>query len=98
MKKIGKIGKINIEARKKIAEIAEDMNINYCELNFKGCMRTFGVAPAHKYPREWYRSKPELLSDYHQWIIGCQYCHQILDDRSKTTEEEKDEIFNQLRP
>jgi len=70
----------------------------YCELNFKGCMGTFGVAPAHKYPREWYRSKPELLSDYHQWIIGCQYCHQILDDRSKTTEEEKDEIFNQLRP
>lgn len=94
---VGKIGKINIEARKSIASQCEEMGLERCELRFPFCNGTFGLAPAHKHPREWYRGRGELLSDWHHWIVACQYCHEILDDRSKTSKKESDEIFDTLR-
>jgi hypothetical protein len=105
MNRSGKWGKINAAARKRIAEIAEEENISTCEIRFDGCEGTFGIAPAHRYPRDWYKRKenydtdptPEdfikKLSDKDQWLAGCQRCHARLDSRNKTTEEEKEEIF-----
>lgn len=92
--KQGRISEINAEARKKIAEIAEEMNLNYCELQFEGCQEYYTLAPAHKNRREWYRGDVNKLSDYNQWICACSNCHQQLDD----DENLKDEVFNKLRP
>lgn len=94
MKKIGKIGQINLDARRKIATQCFELGIEYCELNFPGCMVSFGVAPAHKEKREWYRKHPELLYDRSHWRVACQWCHEILDNRSKTTKEQSDSFFN----
>lgn len=53
LRKIGKIGDINLDARRKIATQCFEMGLEYCELNFPGCMHNFGVAPCHKERREW---------------------------------------------
>lgn len=94
---MGKITEINKEARKIIAEVSKEHNILRCELKFKGCMRTFGLAPAHRHPRIWYKGSVKLLSNYKQFVGACQYCHEILDNRSKTSQEESNNIFNNLR-
>lgn len=93
MKRVGKIGRINQEARKKIALYCAEHSLSHCELLFPGCMGTFGVAPAHKEKREWYRTRPELLYDRSHFKIACQFCHEILDNRAKTTKKQSDEIF-----
>ena len=93
MRKKGKIGQINLDARRKIATYCFEHDIEYCELLFPGCMYNFGVAPAHKEKREWYRTKPELLYDRSHWRVACQWCHNILDDRSKTSKQKSDSYF-----
>ena len=94
---MGKITEINREARRKIAEECEMRGLDSCELRFKGCMGRSFLAPAHRERREWYLGRPELLSDYNQWVVSCVSCHAILDDRSKTTKEESDRYFVNLR-
>jgi len=93
MNKIGKIGKRNIEANKKLKEIFIDNGITRCEL----CNSDYALTFAHKERREWYRSQPELLSDFKQVLLLCQKCHQKMDDRSETTEKLKNELFDVLR-
>jgi len=89
VRRIGKIGRINIKARKKIAEIARDKDIRYCE----NCGGTFGLAPAHRHNRVWYRNRFELLWDYQQWVGLCQRCHgEIEGNREKTAA-----MFKKLR-
>lgn len=83
---------MNREARIKIAQIAEKNGLDRCELMFPGCMKMFGLAPAHRFPRRHYKSVEEL-ADTTQWLVACQFCHEILDNRSKTTEKEKEKIF-----
>jgi len=99
------VSQINTAARKRIATIAEEAGLSRCELRFDGCMGTFGIAPAHRHPRGWYKrcfqtadDHIDLLSTPMQWVAACVYCHEILDNRAKTTEEKKEEIFNRLRP
>lgn len=90
---------MNKEARNKIAEIAEEKCLDRCEfllVNDVRCGSTFGVAPAHRYRRTHYSSAKEL-SDFNEWIVLCQPHHQEMDDRSLTTEEEKEDIFKKLR-
>ena len=94
MKKIGKIGKINIEARKKIADMCESENLNYCELNISiACFKTAYLAPAHRHKRIWYRKCPEKLHDRKQWLIACINCHDKIEVDKKLTEE----VFLKLR-
>lgn len=88
----------NKKARKIIADKCEELGIESCEIGFPGCMRTFGVAPAHHRPRIWYRGDVKALSDYKNWVVADSYCHEILDNRNKTTQEESDAIFKRLRP
>lgn len=93
MNKIGKRGKANIESRKKIAEIAEDMNLTTCEVQLDGCMGTFGLAPAHRNKRDYYNGDVEKLSDPKQWVASCQACHEKMEkDRYLTAL-----VFNILR-
>lgn len=99
LNKIGKTGEVNREARQRIAVIAEEKCLDYCEVGFKDiCMGTMGLAPAHHRPRSWYKGDVELLSDYRYWLSCCVACHTRLDSRSQTTQEESDEIFKELRP
>lgn len=93
LKRTGKIGLRNKDANRINYQRFADMGIDRCEL----CEGTFGLAVAHKNPREWYRSCPELLHDESQVAFFCQDCHSIVDDRSKTSKTESDEIFENLR-
>lgn len=93
IKQIGKQGKINILANKKIKEMIDNERIVECELKFKGCLGNWTLSPAHKEKRWWYKDKPELLWNRSQVLIACSNCHQILDDRSKTTKEKSDSYF-----
>lgn len=94
IKKIGKVGKANIEARKRIAEIAEEKNLNYCELGFTGCTHTLFLAPAHRHKRAWYKGDVDLLADYNQWICACTNCHNVIEHNRDLTEG----VFEKLRP
>jgi len=93
IKRIGKIGKVNIEARKRIAEISEEKNLVWCELAFGGCFVSFALAPAHRHKRAWYKGDVELLSDYKQWVCACQFCHDKIEFDVDLTEE----MFLKLR-
>lgn len=97
LKKVGKVGKANIEARKRIAEIAEEKGLTYCEIKFDGCLRNAFLAPAHRHTRGWYKGNVELLSDFKEWLVACQHCHSILDGRGTTTQEESNRIFDIIR-
>ena len=79
LRKIGKIGKANIEARKRIAEIAEEKGINYCEIKLEGCLGRMYLAPAHKHKRAWYKGDVDKLSDYNEWVCACVYCHHAIE-------------------
>ena len=93
LNKIGRIGKANIIARQRISNIAEDLNLNYCELRLDGCTGNFALAPAHRHKRGWYKGDPELLSDYKQWVCACQVCHNQIEIDPVLTEE----VFINLR-
>jgi hypothetical protein len=94
LKRIGKIGQANIEARKKIAEIAEERGLDYCELGLTGCLGKMYLAPAHKHKRAWYKGNAELLADPNEWVSACQNCHNLIEIDPKLTAD----VFEQLRP
>lgn len=87
LRKIGKTGEANIEARKKIAEIAEERGINYCELGLERCTKRWPLAPAHRHKRAWYKGDVEKLSDFRQWVAACQNCHDFIEHKPIFTEE-----------
>lgn len=93
MKKVGKTGEANLEARKRIAEIAEEKELNYCELGFTGCLKNMYLAPAHRHKRNWYKGDIELLSNFNQWISACQNCHNVIENNKDLTEG----VFEKLR-
>ena len=84
----------NKEARRRIAEIAEEKNITTCEIQLPGCMRTFGIAPAHRHKRDWYKGDVLLLSLFSQWVAACQPCHDKIEQSRELTEK----VFLKLRP
>lgn len=94
IKRIGKTGRANIEARKKISDIAEQMGLNYCEIGLQGCLVTSFLAPAHRHKRSWYNGDVELLADYEQWVSACQNCHNTIENDKELTER----FFSKLRP
>lgn len=94
LNKIGKIGNANKLARQKIAEIAEELSLNYCEIGLPSCLVTSFLAPAHKHRRGWYKGDVELLADYEQWVSACVNCHDKLEVDKELTER----FFSKLRP
>jgi hypothetical protein len=91
---IGKIGRANYKARQMIAAIGEEHNIITCEIMLPGCLGTFGLAPAHRHKRDFYRGVAEYLADYNQWVGACQHCHELIERDKKLTAE----VFDRLRP
>ena len=84
---------MNKEARDMIADICEAKNLATCEIKLPGCMGTFGLAPAHRYKRVYYRSAEEL-ADFNAWVVACTNCHNTIEDSRELTEA----TFNRLRP
>jgi len=97
LKRIGKVGRNNLIANRKLAELWIEKQIDYCELQFDGCLGDWLLQNAHRHSRYWYRNQPEKLFDFKQVLRICQSCHNILDDTSKTTREQSEAIFKQLR-
>ena len=93
LNKIGRTGRANIEARKRIAEIAEEKGLNHCELRFSGCTGSWPLAPAHKNKRNYYQGDVEKLSDFKQWVVACTSCH----DRIENNKELTKIVFEKLR-
>ena len=93
--KIGKVGKNAINANKIIKKICDEKGIHSCEIKLNSnCWGSNELHPAHKHKRIWYRSCPEMLSDYSQWILSCPYCHEHIEPNRKLTLE----TFKRLRP
>ena len=93
IKQIGKIGRRNIAANKKLKELFSNTSIRSCEIKLSGCMGQFGLSFAHRHKRLWYRSSFALLSDFKQVVLACAYCHQEIEKDSELTER----VFIKLR-
>ncbi len=94
MRKIGKVGRANIKARQIIAEISEDLGLNFCEIRFDECLGGSFLAPAHKEKRGFYQGDVERLSDYKEWVAACVNCHNEIEHNRELTLE----TFKRLRP
>ena len=84
---------MNKEARQMIADKCEELGITECEIKLPGCTRTFGIAPAHKQKRIFYRTAEEL-ADENEWVAACQHCHSTIEDSRELT----GQVFKKLRP
>jgi hypothetical protein len=93
LKKIGKQGKINIEANQKLREIYYEKGIGRCEIRFVGCLGSFTSGFAHKHKRSWYYGKPELLASFDETVLACSSCHDKIENSKKLTEM----VFKMLR-
>jgi len=93
IKKVGKVGKANIEARKMIADKCEEIGLNRCELRLDGCLINWALAPAHRKKRMFYHGNAEELADYKQWVCACTPCHMKIENDEQLTEQ----IFLKLR-
>lgn len=87
LKRIGRVGEANLEARRRIAVIAEGKGLNYCELKLLGCTRNWPLAPAHRHKRSFYKGDAALLSDYRQWVAACVNCHDQIEHNPQLTED-----------
>lgn len=92
MRRIGKQGKINLDASKKLKEIYGPLK--YCEPNLKPCVRTWTLAFAHRRKRYEYYKCPELLGTYAETLVACTPCHELMENNKPLTEE----LFNHYRP
>ncbi len=91
IKKLGKIGKINMEANRRLKDLFVD--VNFCEIKLDGCMETWPLAFAHRHSRSWYRTQPDKLSESGQVLVACQVCHTKIDN----DEVLKEKVFKNLR-
>lgn len=87
--------KNSTEVNKKLREKYIELGVanNRCEIVLTGCLLTWPLAFAHRHRRWWYTKKQEMLSEYNQTIIACQFCHDKIDCNQKLLEE----VFNRLR-
>ena len=92
LNKIGKQGKRNLDANKKIAELWMYHSIDYCEADFLHECCPF-LTNAHRHKRSWYYSQPELLYSYSQVARLCTVAHATIEVDADMTEE----LFIRLR-
>ena len=94
LKQIGKRGKINIVANKKLYKIYGEKEIDYCEAKLEGCKGTiFGLTFHHKRKRYEYYNCIEKLAWFSETIRLCPACHERL-ERDKAL---SDKTFVELR-
>ncbi len=77
IRRVGKIGKRNIEANKEIADMWMELGVTACEVRLnENCQGMNLLTNMHRHKRVWYRSCPEKLHDYRHVVRACMYCHQ----------------------
>ena len=93
IRKIGKIGKINIQANKILKQkYSLLIDLPACEIGKSFCWHvTHGFA--HRHSRVDYRNKTHMLSSFNQTLKACNPCHGWLDSH----EIEKEELFLKKR-
>ncbi|MCK6462853.1 MAG: hypothetical protein L6Q29_03500 [Candidatus Pacebacteria bacterium] len=93
LRKIGKIGKVNIQANKRLKELFFIKGVRNCEIRLENCTLTWPLQYCHRHRRNWYKGDVEKLSDYKQVIIGCQNCHDAIDSNDELLKK----VFQKLR-
>jgi len=93
LRKIGKIGKINQAANRRLKKIYDNIGIRSCEARLFNCKNTFGLSWHHRHKRHWYRGQMWRLELYCQTILVCAKCHEKLEKSAELTET----IFLKLR-
>ena len=100
LKQVGKIGRANAKANRKIAELALEHGIYYCEacpvlagmgLLDWACLQS--RSNAHRHERYDYRHDLDKLWDFKQWIFACHLAHTLLDGHKDVREK----VFIKLR-
>ncbi len=100
MKQIGKIGRANKKANRKIAKMALEKGIYFCEvcavLEDMGlltwqCLQSH--SNAHRHGRVEYRADLDKLWDYMQWVYACSPAHRFIDEYTNIREK----VFTNLR-
>lgn len=89
LQQIGRQGRINIEANKKLKDIYQNNSITECEI----CGGIFGLSWHHRHRRSYYYDKPELLSRLNQTLLLDLKCHQMVE----CSNEKHKYYFNKLR-
>lgn len=101
MNKVGKVGRANLAANKKIAEIAKKEELTRCEIcplqlpELQGveCTESFTLANVHRHKRAYYKGDADALSDRRQWVKGCVGSHDAIEHNKELTEK----VFEILR-
>lgn len=91
LKKIGLIGRANLEANKRLKKLFS--GVTRCEIGLEGCLVSWPLQACHRHKRLWYKGDVDKLSDYKQVVIGCQNCHQQIEHDKELTES----VFLELR-
>jgi hypothetical protein len=92
IKKIGKYGKINIKANRKLKILYSKLDLPPCEIKRSRCWNEC-QGFVHRHKRGWYKGKEELLSSLNQTLKGCNQCHSEIEYDKKETER----LFLKLR-
>lgn len=94
LSRIGKIGRANLEANKRLSKHWEDNGIETCEIRLKGCLINWLLQNVHRHKRVHYNGDVDRLSAPQEVLRGCQNCHEQLEISRELTEE----TFKKLRP
>ena len=91
LKRVGKIGRANLEANKILREKLGD--ITHCEMRLEGCLGGMFLQFAHRHKRIFYKGEVDKLSAFNQVVVACQNCH----EKTEYDRELNDKVFNKLR-
>lgn len=96
MRKVGKVGKANLEANKKLKGVLTATTCEIGALNwpeFTECKGPLFLQNVHKHKRSYYKGNADLLSDINEVVRGCTCCHNRIEhDRELTLK-----VFQALR-
>lgn len=90
LRKVGPIGKANIEANKRIRE---QNPVRHCEVKLKDCLGGIFLTIAHRHKRVWYKGNPARLADPKEWIVACVKCHNAIEHNKELTKK----VFEMLK-
>jgi len=102
LKQIGKIGRRNIKANFLMKKICIEKGIRTCEVCsvlrelgelVNPCFVDSFLSYAHRSKRVAYRSNPEMLSSYNQFVLACQNGHDTIEYNGELTKK----VFQILR-